>query len=288
MWFSWLYVWVNSFSALARHLISYTVAPAWVLTAGWLIAGTYFTVINYGQIRHIYQQCWLNKKLWFAINLSVGIIWIDSFYGPAYLGASTYIFLFFSLLGIIGMASLIAKNPKTSHWLDYLSLVGVSLVVIAFIIYLFLQGMTIKKWIGLVLGFIGPIGSYFYAKQNLAFIKLTHLKGSQVLAVRVILPFLISLGLLVIDHSASGGFKENALPVFFISILSLILPVYLYQKALEQLGVQKNAIIASTVPFVTALIESVYFHHVDWPNMVVCSLYTFFTLLSYLKEAVRV
>jgi drug/metabolite transporter (DMT)-like permease len=285
MFYSWIYVFVNAFSALLRQISGDFLSPAVVLLFSCCYAVIYFHLINIHKLKAIYNQCWRNKKSWFFLSILAACIWLSAIYSPSYIGASLYTFLFFATYGILGTIHLYRRNtPETVSYV--ISLLGL-LILLSLVIGLNLDRASHIQLLGLFLACFGGISGFFYSQQSAAFVKTTSLSASQILAVRFYLT-IVACFFFLPAHPLAQLTPNNLLLTLMVSIFCLIIPLYCIQRGIQSAGPALNAIIASSVPLVATLLEQCYFHDVDHNLFIISILYSFFTSLPYLvKQAAK-
>lgn len=277
MFYSWIYVFVNAFSALLRQMSGDFISPALLLLVSCVIAVLYFHLVNLGKLRKIYQQCLEYKKEWAMLSLLVTVIWLAAIYSPIYLGASLYTFIFFAISGILGTAARYHQGTHRSiHFL--ISMIGLLMLVLMVTV---MNLNSSQNDLGIFLAFIGGIAGFIYSMKSSAFMKSSQLSASQVLAVRFYLTMLACC-FFIPAHAYSQFNLQNVAMAFMISLFCLIIPLYFVQKGIEMAGPERNAIIASTVPLIACVFEQTYYHHTNTTIFIICILYSLFTCWPYL------
>lgn len=280
MFYSWIYVIVNSLSALLRQISGNYLPPSIVLFIGCSIAVIYFHAIQLQKMKEVYYQCWQHKKQWMKISISVAFVWVCAIYSPTMIGASLYTFLFFSIMGALGTLSLYYQsNYKQKSYL--ISAIGLCLLItMAIGPALTNKHFAAEQIIGIVLACAGGIAGFIYSKQSSEFVKQTSISATQILAIRFYLTIAISIALMP-SHPFVHLSATNLLISLSIGVFSLIIPLYLVQKGIETVGPEMNAIIVSITPFVATIFEELYFHNIDRTLFVICTLYSIFAILPH-------
>jgi threonine/homoserine efflux transporter RhtA len=244
------------------------------------IATLYFNIVNIGKLKVLYKACWQEKKMWLAVMLTILVMWCCTMIGPGLIGASLYNFLYFSFLGAIGFLSLsiIAWYKNRSKF--YFGL-GLILLIIIAIIDQIVNADNKISILGIGLGLLGGLVTFIYFKQSQALVNRIQLKATQILAVRF---YLTIIGLFVIIPKENFKFllaMNTTLILLALAAISLIAPLYCQQKALEKISSEQNAIILSLIPVVTAFIQLIVFHNVNYKFILIYFIYFTIILVSY-------
>lgn len=277
-----LYIILTAISAVLRQIGAHKVSPALLLFAGGILAMIFFNVVNTSKLKQIYLSCFRNKKDWLAMSISIAVTWTCAIYSPGYIGASLYTFLYFSTLGTVGILALNLKN-NTLNKVQLIS-VGGTILLLAFMAIKYIVIIhTFKETLGVGLAFLGGFSAYIYAVQSAKFMKKASLSASQTLAVRFYFLIVLSFFLLPL-HNMTNFNSTSVSVIFLITLFSFILPIYCVQKSIHNIGPDLNAIIISTTPFFTAILEQLYFHDVAPSNFIVYATYLIFATLPYLAK----
>lgn len=282
MQYSILYVVVFSIASILIQKMYFTISPFFSLFITASIATVFFNLVNIKVLKTVYTKCWQYKYLWIAIMITILVMWSCSMIAPGLIGASLYNFLYFAWLGVLGFLSLgLFRFDKLR-----LSWGGSILLLIAIVLWgEFHSHLTDKTLLGIALGFIGGTSAFVYFKQSQAIFQKIKLSATQIIAVRfyltIILLFLIlpkgSFSLYVTWH--------NMLQLTLLAALSLIIPLYFQQKALEKISSEQNAIIMSLSPTIIAILQETFFHDVKLYHVIIYLLYAVIILCSYLVKS---
>jgi len=281
LFYSFLYVIIFTFAAVLIQKLYFTVSPVFSLLVTGTIATIYFNVINIGKLKTVYAQCWQHKKLWFAIMLTILVMWNCSMNGPGLIGASLYNFLYFAWLGMLGYLSLGFQNWKTNHLKFYFGVFIFLLIAALSIHYLYVHKPSLKLVIGILLALIGGTSSFVYFKQSKTITDSAKLSATQILSVRFYLTVVLMLILIPKHAVLSYVTPFNMGLLVLLAFLSLIIPLYCLQKALEKITAEQNAIIISLAPTTIAILQELVFKDVDFRYLVLYLLYTLVLVASY-------
>lgn len=280
MQYSFLFVFVSSFASVLVQKLYLSIPSTFTLLIISIIATIYFNIINIGKLRQLYTHCWQQKKLWLAIMITILIMWYCSMTGPGVLGASLYRFLYFAWLGALGFLSLAFKGKNIARLPLCCSLFALALILVLLSDYLYYHALSYQILITICLPIVGGTTSFIYFKQSQALTKKTPLSATQVLAIRFYLTIVL-LGALLPMHNVSNLITaNNFVQLTILATLSLIIPLYCIQKALETISSEYNAIIVSLAPVLTAVIQELAFKDVDFRYMVIYALYTLMLVVA--------
>lgn len=205
---------------------------------------------------------------------------------PGLIGASLVNFLYFSWLGTLGLLSQSFKNLGNNRLKFYSSLCV--LVLIFANAYMELQHSFSNQVIfGVLLSLIGGISAFIYFKQSQALTRNTSLSATQILAVRFYLAIFILFMILPKQSFSLYFTTANLLSLTLLAFLTLIIPLYFSQKALEKITSEQHAIINSFSPIMTGILQEIIFNDLKMEQMVIYLLYGLIMLLPYLLSKIN-
>lgn len=274
MWYSLLFVVICSCSGVLVQKLYFLVSPALSLLVTACIATAYFNLVNLNRLKATYRYCWRERKLWLAIMLIVALMWYCTMNAPGLIGAALYNFIYFTWLGALGF--LFLSFSQKHGTLKHLCAGICSLFLIAILLtdFFYQHGVSLKELLGIFLSIVGGTTSFIYFKQTQALTQRTSLSASQVLATRYFLTIFLMIALLPLHHQNVPLSFTTICWLVVLAFISLIAPLYCIQKALEKISSEHNAIYVSLTPIVTALIQEVVFHDVNFHYLIVYGLYT--------------
>ncbi len=286
MIYSFLYVLTYSCAAIFIERLYFTISPFFSLLVTASIAIIFFNLLNIRSLKSIYRACWKEKKLWFSVMATILVMWVCTMIGPGLIGAALCNFLTSSFLGVLGLFSLVKKDFKNNRLKFYIGLciVGLMIVMVANKLE---HAFTIHVLVGILAGFIVGGSGFIYFKQSQLITKRIQLASTQILAVRFYLTVIVMFA--VLPH---GSFALYATPInlghlVLLAFLSLIIPLFFQQKALERISSAQNAIIASLCPACIALLQEVIFRNTDLKYIIVYLIYSLLIALPYLVNKVK-
>ena len=280
MIYSFLYVVIAGIGFVLNEFLYLNVHPLFSLFFASLIAAIFFNVINFRNLRKMYVACWEQKWLYLAIMVTILVMWICTIMGPGLIGASLYIFLYFTWLGMLGFFSLCYIDWKKNEVKFYFGLATVILISLTIWSELRMH-LSHTMILGILLSFIGGTSAFVYFKQSQLIMKRAQLSATQILAVRFYLTIIVALILIPHGTFSLDFTGVNLLEITVLAILALIAPLFFQQKALEKITAEQNAIIMSLTPAVTACIQELIFKNVSTWHIFIYGSYTFLVLLSY-------
>lgn len=261
MIYSFLYVFAFSIALILIQKLDFNIPPLFSLLVTVTIATIYFNLINIKYLKKIYLSCLQNKKNWFVVMLIVLLMWASTMIGPGKIGASLFNFIYFAWLGILGLVMTSLKNGKKNKINLYLSLCLLILIScnIAFELQTDFSSNTLY---GIVLALFGGTASFVYFKKSQELSQHALLSATQLLAVRFYLAIII-LAIILPKHSIVHYITlTNLINLTVLALLSLIIPLYFSQKALEKISPEQHAIINSLCPIVTGILQKLVFNDI--------------------------
>ena len=280
MIYSFLYVIIYSCASVFIEKLYFSIPPLFSLMITASIATLYFNLVNIGKLKPIYLACWHEKKMWLAIMISVLVMWCCTMTGPGLIGASLNNFMYFGWLGVLGFISLGLQKEKKSRSKLYFGLMIVGLMAIA-IFDTVNHGLTKGNILGLLIGIIGGTASFIYLKQSQILLSKIKLSATQILAIRFYLTIIVLFFVIPKDSFSLYLTWKSMGELIILAFMSLIIPLFFMQKALEKITSEQNAIIMSLSPVVTAFIQELLFNNVEFKFIVVYLLYFSIILASY-------
>jgi hypothetical protein len=261
--------------------LDFTIQPLFSLLVTASIASLYFNLINKNNLKNIYQDCFSNKKSWLEVMVIVLIMWATTMIGPGQIGASLFNFIYFAWLGMLGLLSLSIKHSKHNRINLYFS-ISIFLLLSANIFFELHQSFSRETIYGTFFAILGGTASFIYFKKSQALAKNASLSATQVLAVRFYLAIVVLMFLLPKHNVASYLTITNVFSLILLAFFSLIIPLYFSQKALETITPEQHAIINSTCPIVTGILQELIFKDISMMQMAIYFSYTFIILSLYL------
>lgn len=273
MIYSFLYVLVFSIALVLIQKLDVSIPPLFSLLVTATIASLYFNIINKNHIKKIYTDCFENKKQWFMVMIIVLVMWTTTMIGPGKIGASLFNFIYFAWLGMLGFMMLSLKNWQEYRIKFYFGLC-LLLLIVANVFFELHSSFSYDALYGIVMALLGGTASFIYFKQSQALAKNANLTATQVLAVRFYLAIII-LSLIVPKNQIHDYLTlSNSFSLVLLAFFSLIIPLYFSQKALEKITSEQHAIINSSCPIVTGILQQIVFNDIKSEQMVIYFLYT--------------
>jgi threonine/homoserine efflux transporter RhtA len=212
-------------------------------------------------------------------------MWGCTMIGPGEIGASTFNFLYFAWLGILGLLSSSRQDEKKNQTKIYLSIFLLFLIIAD----IFLELQDYKKEIGsgIFFALLGGTSSFIYFKLSQNFTKKTMLSATQILAVRFYFAILVVLILLPKQSVTTYLTLNNIIILTILAFCSLIIPLYFSQKALEKITPEQHAIINSLCPAATGILQEIIFKNLKLEQMFIYLLYSIAIALFYFASKSR-
>lgn len=226
-----------------------TIAPIASLLITALFAIIFFHVFNRKKIKTLYQACWQHRSAWLATNISVTLMWLGTYYSVKWLNPAAAL-----LLCILSMVA--AQYIKALINEKKLTKAVINIIVPTGCIGLFYALHHDEHFarIGITAGIIAGIACVYYNNCSKAFAINSQLTSTDVLAVRfyciiLIAPFFLTQQMLN-DISVLEIGK-----LLLVSLLTFILPLYMYQKSLMQLTIKQHVMVIAATPLAAYLIQ---------------------------------
>jgi hypothetical protein len=272
MIYSWLYILFNALSLVMVEYTGQIVRPSVILLFGSIYAILFFNGINYSKLALIYKSVKENWALCVVVNATIAVVWLCTVYSTSLAGAGSFTFIFFSVNGTIAFAR--AHYPHAvAQTLKKISITGSVLLIASMSIYYFEHQPDYRHFLGMLLAAIGGAVSFVYMKQTEQMIKRMKFSASQILAVR----FYLSTLLCYLVFPVGSVLQMNAhqfILVSLVSMFALIVPLYVSQKSVEKVGAEVNAMVASTAPLGSGLMELLVApHNVSLFTLAIYALY---------------
>ncbi|NNM59624.1 MAG: EamA family transporter [Legionellales bacterium] len=283
MIYSLIFILITAFSMLFIQHLDATIPAMLTLLVTTTIAILYFNLVNLNNLKSIYSTCWKHKKLWFAMMLSVLVMQAGAMIAPGIIGASLHGFLYFSWLGALGFLSLGWQDWQKNYMKFYCGLCIVGLIIVN-ICFALNNTFSEKVLFGLLCSLISGTSAFVYFKQSQTIIKTMQLSASKILAVRFYLTIPLAFAFLPFNSLTHYFSYENLFSIVLLAFISMIIPLYFSQKALEKITSEQNAIIMSFCPALTAIFQEIIFHDVTIQSGFVYLLYSIVILWFYIAQ----
>jgi len=272
MIYSFLYVLIFSIALVLIQKLDISIPPLFSLLITAIIATLYFNLINRNHIKKIYFDCSNNKIQWLTVMLIVLMMWSTTMVGPGKIGASLFNFIYFAWLGMLGFLMLSFKNWEKYRIKFYFG-ICLFILIIANVLLELHSSFSYDALYGIAMALLGGTASFIYFKQSQNLAKKANLSATQVLAVRFYLSIII-LVFIIPKHSIENYLTlSNSISLILLTLFSLIIPLYFSQKALEKITSEQHAIINSSCPIITGILQEILFNDLKSEQMIIYFLY---------------
>ena len=281
---AFLYAILTALSALfIENKISTAGSTNTILFLSFVIAALFFHINGYKNITKAYKNIIRDKKNYILMCIYVGMVWVLSVYGVSYSNALMFnIFMFMSSALIAHLASYVKNHKnKLSLWL--------SIVIICILSATLLQNS--KLIYGILMGVVAGAGAHLYRQASAKFSMNNSATVAEVLMVRFIPASILLLPFL--NFNLLPATIHQHLPIILIfAFLSLIIPIFFMQYAVNHIGAIHVSIISATVfPFIWfgdfILHYSVYKHGINWYNLFVATISFVVIMIPYVHKPKR-
>jgi drug/metabolite transporter (DMT)-like permease len=252
------YILCGVFSLILTYFASNEYSVPLVLFMSIAFAATFYSVITIKQTRHIYAVLFNNKLIYLKLLCLTSIVWWFTFFLNKTV-SPTFLELIFGYTPSFIAVFIEWKNTKHNHYRNILFafiMVGVLIASFLFNKYPFFQSCLIIIYV-----FIFGLSFVWFSHVSSTIHKELNLSVSAVLAVRFWLLLIILLIYVLINHPnyvkalSSEDFYGR---ILYISVFLCIIPIFLYQKAMEKLGANKSLILLSASPIIVYIGEMLY------------------------------
>jgi len=267
--YSFMYVFVFGFAAVLIQKLYLNISPIFSLLISASIATIFFNIINIGKLKETYKKIWDQKIACFGIMLTILVMWNCAMTGPGLIGASSFAFLNFAWLGMLGLLISGIENRVNMY-------AGLFVFLLIFIVICthFSHHYSKNMLWGIIVALTGGTSSYIYFKQSKSLVEKTQLSPTQMLSFRFYLTIFILFALLPKGSFVIFSTWKNYGEITLLSLSSLIIPLFFIQKALEKISAEQNAIIISLTPVFISFLQELAFKDVDFRYIIIYLLYT--------------
>lgn len=214
-----------------------------------LFAIIFFHLFTKTKIKEIYQVCWAYRSEWFLLNIIVAIIWLCTYYCVKWLNPTACLFLFFLAMTSTYWARELIKIKKLNR-----GLINIILPILFIGIFYYFYSTDLTSKLGILAGMISGIFGSFYNSCSKSFSDHGKLTASDVLAVRFYLILFFTPFLLTPSIMSSIDFL-NVAKLLLVSLFTFILPLYMNQRSIMSLTLDKHVMVVSSLPLVAYLIQ---------------------------------
>ncbi len=213
-------------------------------------------LVNARGIVGVYRRLISDHKLaYLRLNIALLVVWIGTFLIPIYFTPSSLLIAVMGLSGLCGLISRYIAARQTSTLVNTV-LVGLTLALYYLLYLRVYSGWTYAAFVSstLVVGLVG------YAALRFSADMLTYgFSSPQILAVRFWLLWLISLVFVLVGHQYELVTVRSALYTGGLGLVSMILPIFFLQKAIEKLGPNRTGVLLGFTPLVVVVLEFIWF-----------------------------
>ena len=251
MLYMFAFVFLTSFSAVLRHTIGVEVSGSLMIFLSTCYAIIFFHMVNYKSIFKMYAIILANKWLYILTCSLIMTFWIGSFLVPVYYTPTIQVLSFLSLQSFFGSFFLFKKVPNKYNLFRFLL---ITIALIGFYIICF-NNYSLKLFILLLIwtvlngttGYIYVVSSWKLSKAGLS--------ASEILATRFWLLLIVTGVTTLYTQSYHQITLISLRDTFFLSVISMIIPVYCSQKAINILAPELYGVFAGISPFITYLMS---------------------------------
>ncbi len=280
---AWMYVLFASVSFVFLDKLSNQIDPMIALFVMSGIAIIFFNALSLKQFKKTYAVCFNHKFLFILMSFALGMDWVGMIYATHVSDPFIAMAALFISLAIMGFSQFYKNTRHKIH------LLSISLLIGSLVLLYFFYKIRVPQSVfyGLTLGCIAGISFYIYIICSDKLCRQGGLSTIQVLATRFWALFIGSTFFLPYTGLWTSILK-NFWSLLFISLGSLIIPIFFNQQAINKLGPAKTSILISFVPPVTYLFDAWYNTDFLLINFTVCLLITAALILPKLVTSKRI
>jgi len=253
MIFVLLYVLATAIGNLILHLIGIDMPLMLLIFLSSSYAIIFFNFINLPQLTQVYVQLFKLKLLYLLLSIFMVLMWLGSFLVPIYFLPSIYLISFMSIVATLGALALFYEQKSRINLLKFfVLLINLLLFYVVSSFY-----YTSWKFIAMVsICLISGISGYGYLRTSGVFNK-HNFTASQLLMVRFWSLWLVSLVAVLYMHYLGSISAKYLLDGLIVAVLTLIVPLYYVQKAVEKIGANLTSLWMGFTPFITFIGEKI-------------------------------
>lgn len=213
-------------------------------------------VVLLQKLKNIYAKFLQSKINTLLMLISVMMIVISSFYSVTKIGTMAYLVLYFTEIGLF-------SNIYESIYYKKLPLYLCSLIFL-YVCYYLVKILYFVDTASVILTTAGSFSGVLYSKCSQQFGKQLKMSAIEILSIRYWLVILtLSFVLFNNINETISGFKiieHQLLLIAFISVSTLILPLYMAQKSLQYIPFTHNGLINSCTPLLIISASILFLH----------------------------
>lgn len=263
-----LYVLIASITFVLLTKISSGIDPVISLFFLSGVAILSFNLLGINKISETYKAFKNNWVLCISMSIALGLDWVFMLFASIRSDPFVAMGSIFVTLAILGFLKLFRENRNYSNFISILLLISSLLLMGLF----YKTGSVSKTLLGMIFGSLAGISFYFYMIFSSKLINNTNLSSIQILSLRFWALFIGSLFFL--PKSSMVIILDKYVELTVISILSLVIPIFFNQQALQKLGPGIASVFFCFVPPVTYLFYAIYNRHYIPLNVIICIIIT--------------
>ena len=263
-----LYVIIASITFVLLTKMSSSIDPVISLFFLSGVAVVCFNLLGVRRVVSTYKTAATNWILCLQISIAIGLDWVFMLFASIKSDPFVAMGSIFVTLAILGFLNLFKVSRNRANIFSVFLLV-ISLILMA-CFYNF--GNYEYTLIGIGFGFLAGLSFYFYIIYSTKLTNKTQMSPIQVLSLRFWVLFIGSSFFL--PKSAFVIIKDKYIELTLISILSVVIPIFFNQKALQKLGSGIASVFFCFVPPVTYLFYAIINKNFVLINGLICMIIT--------------
>ena len=233
------------------------------------IAILYFHLLNYRKLDVVYRSFLKTPGLVVLVNIALAVTWAATYFGIAYLNATIYNIIYFSITAVL--ATLMGQKRN---------FIQASLLIVTLAVGVFVMKLSLT---GALIGVLAGIAGFSYRKWSFALSQKASLSSSQVLTIRFWILWLVLLCVAPLKIVPAMTVHLWLL-VLLTAFTSFILQNWLNQQGIQKAGVKRSTLILSWTPTVTLACQIIVLHQFHWSWLILALVCQVLLFLNTIHE----
>lgn len=251
------YILSTAISLIAINQFEIQTDPSLAALISFLLCSLFFNLININRLTIAYSLLLESPIDFININIITAIIWISTFWGLKYISPGVFVSLF---MGVIPLSSLFFASNKTQfQYKEASPMLTLIFLALGLVSYESLHRVDFSKTVccGLSLAIISGVFSAIYIHYSQKLQKKFNFITLDFLCIRFYFVIVISFYFLSVsgNHITVNSILNKWYDFIFVSILTVIIPLYSLQKAILKLGSLQVSYLITFTPIVAYLLQ---------------------------------
>ncbi|MBS0359245.1 MAG: hypothetical protein JSS53_08255 [Proteobacteria bacterium] len=261
-----LYCLITGVSIFSIHQAAQLADPISLALYVFLSCALIFNALNFKNIRSTYAVANSDRKSILTLNVLTAIVWLSTFWSLKYISPTVFIVIYMGIIPITAYLTQVIKTQKSS-WTELLLIIILAILIASIVTVheLLFPSRNPTLLQGILPAIIAGVSGNFYVLYSRYLQHKLNLVSLDISSLRFYL--LIFIGIIwalahVSTHQLTIGI--TAYNVLFITLVSSVLPLYLLQNSIHNLGPLKTAYILPLTLIFTYWVELVSGVQFEW------------------------